>query len=142
VLRRPRRHALTGHDVNGPDGSESDSDPLPARGVRISLLLPTGPKPNSGWAATLSLDVEIRRAGTGEPPRARVNGGSALHLRESRVGDAGQRDYPVPAGYRRCVYDLPVAVLRDRLPNEIEIVSADGEPILVLALGVDIAFPE
>ena len=137
---QPRTHAMTGHDVNAPDGGENSDDPLPATGTGLDLSLATGPRAPSAWQATLVVDLESF-AGDAGAPLARVNRSAELRLRRRTRTGTGQTDYPVPRGYLRCDYELPVDVLEDTAPNRIRLWAPGGEPVRVLAVQIELTPP-
>jgi len=141
--RLPRSHIVINPDLSGPDTAlgQGDGGQLPAEGARLELTLPTGPEPDDGWTATLSLVAGIRGSDVAEPPVVRVNSGPQLALRDSRTADGEQDDDPMPRGYSRFTCDLPVGCLRNGEPNRIEL-EATGRPVIVLGLAIDVAPPE
>ncbi len=137
LTKLPRSHAITCHDVTGPDGDENGSDQLPAKGQRLGLALPTGPLPKQDLPATLTLDLERRQPDNPEPPEVRINGGEPLELMTRTKVGAEQTEYPVPDGWLRYVYLLPTNQLNHCEPNRIEVDCTDEAMLLVLATQVN-----
>lgn len=138
AVSEPRSHALTGHDVNAPDGGEADDDPLPARGTALSFALPTGPRPRADAAVRLTLDLEIRPTGAPVPPAVSLNEAPPLALGKAEVVNREPADHAVPHGVERCTYAVPSHALAAGTPNRITVTARDGEALLALALTIDI----
>jgi hypothetical protein len=139
LCRVPRTHALTGHDVNAPDGSESVDDALPAQGTTVHAELPTGPRPAPSGTVRLALDVGVSAEGGTKAPGVRVNGGPELRATSTEVVAAGDNSaYSVPKGHLRCHYRVQAEALEDCRPNQIDVLAAEGSSVLLLALSVEI----
>lgn len=103
----PRRHCVTFADLFGPEGSEQTPLQLPARGTRLSFVLPSGPRPTAG-SAQLAFDVTHGPATT---PVTRINDSEPLPLASDT--SSGQ--------IRRLTFEVPVHVLADGAGNRISL---------------------